>query len=448
MTRKILVLLTALIFCGTAQADLFYYKDYLSPEGTDYSNVIRDLGRITEDGSGNFQEGPALMNGLKFNQWFTTIKYKGQNRLLYIDNAQTQSILSIYNTDNFNTPITTCNVSNLSITGGSTAMWGDNVLLAGAFNDGTSGIIEVNPETGEIVKKYTRDNTNYCEVTVCGNKIYAFFYAKNFYDDGVNATDYVEMSDVGSITDELTSFEHLNGEDLEGKIICDHFTALDGKLYADYEISNYTAGVIEAGLLRFDSTVNPSAGHKITSSRKNCWVDNETLSGINNDMVFVEYGSKDIKIYLYDGSVVNDIHTIERESTNSEGSRTIHSIDSMYYDRENGRILFTLYTTYGFNRLLSNKLVVLSKNSDGSFSVSQEIDGISSIIFVDASSEGGSDDDDGNDDQKPNDDDNNNHEQDNPNQSSSSDDGGGGCSTSSGIFMLLVLFSAFKLCRK
>lgn len=510
MNRKILALLVTVILCRTAYADLFYAKD-------------SSLGHLIEDSSGNFQEGPVVTNLLNENQGLIPIKYKGRSSWLFfdtykseisynLDDSHTHTVsvdnfksFRIYDIDNFDTPITSCDISsrNMRMSWG-LFMRGDNILCAGTAKSNAEGIIEcgileINPETGEVVNQYLKqfpaDNTlgATCIIELCNNKIYALFNTLNAEND------FMEMSELGVITN---NFSELDGPIPEYGLglpdvkLYSLFKEIGGDLYLEYtimgEVNTPTSKrpfwgekIVfpkEFGILRFNDDVSLSTASEV--AKINYTVTNDKIKGSSHSNSYILYSDahdgnggiffytedftaedalgsglsggamqelRELNVYYADntGNVSKIYNAGEFKQPDYPDLTSIETyINSMYYDTANKKLFLSVSKNtleYPFPSIEqieaytepewteTSKLVILSRNSDDTFSVSQEIEGISDIVCVDASP-------------TPN----NPSDQSNPldTNAQSSESSSGGCNLRTGAFAILLLISAFKFQNK
>ena len=282
MFRKFFCTAMLLAVCSCAYADVVYDSFVINSQG----EYERTLKRIT---SGNKQVSGDILTNYNANRFYI-IKSGGKESLITFEPVEVSSRenydtkISVYDFDISATQKAsstfTYSALPLPYDYGQISAWGSHILLPGHGNV----IAELDPSNCALTGSYTYpkqntlNTTEDTEVFVSGGKIYAKFYVWPFkaaFTGSDTASqpyaDFVEMSALGTITNQLTGLDSLTGEttsdeiEFDGKKAALEFKSLNeagGKLYAFYSVLFTEELTFENGMYCFTGNIDMASAKR------------------------------------------------------------------------------------------------------------------------------------------------------------------------------------------
>ncbi len=282
MLRKFFCATMIMAVCSCAYADVVYDSFIINSQG----EYERTLKRIT---SGNNQVSGDILTNYTASRFYI-IKSGGKESILTFEPVEVSSRenydtkISVYD---FNITATlrasntfTYSALPLPYECGQPSEWGSHILLPGHGNT----IAELDPSNCNLTNSYTYPKNNTLNtikdshVCVRNGRIYATFYVWPFkaaFTDSDTASepyaDFVEMSALGTITNNLAALDSLTGEttsdeiEFDGKKAALEYKSLNeagGKLYAFYSVLFTEDLTFENGMYCFTGNIDTSTAKR------------------------------------------------------------------------------------------------------------------------------------------------------------------------------------------
>ena len=421
------------MFCGISWADVIYTSNNWKGNGnSNFDDFQETVKRIRVDGSGNISEISSKIRGEEYGDdkyyRFHVVSVDGRERLITFNPVEVETAPGVFTTED-KTQIRVYSLDDLSkprasqifpdtsmpnVDDGQPTAWGSNVLLP--CKDNT--IVELNPETCSIVQSYTYPEQNDLAhgvgfstlVQIWREKIYAVFRVHPFNQNAVHTSslrgadtagdpfnDFVEMSQLGRITDDLTQLNPITNykgseseiQQVDGRNAIRYFTemySIDGKLYIIY-YTHFTdvIGEQELGIYCFSDSVNLETASKII------YPDNLYITGMCSDghggiyisayefssstggqggyetMGYMMEDLTDSAVFHYDGTALTKVFTM------SPGASQ-WTLDTIAYDKQNGILILSEGSANDYTK----KLLFLSPDASGNL---HEVNSIEKVLW-------------------------------------------------------------------
>lgn len=366
MAKKVFtaLVLVLVMVCG-ASADLFYRQNDELATDSKYLIHVRPDG--TEESTGiNLSGG-----------YFAMFRYNGKDYLMAAAEDEYNAgsgygsysfkyttRIAIYDPDNMSTPFSSGDISSAVMDPSSVAELGNNIVIGGE-SAGASKIIEINPNTCEIVNTYT----HYTDASSGILESYVYNWNGTFIAS-FEAPDTSEYEGFDGVTVTMDTFGHITGT-IEDATLDMGVESSGGELYAalgeSYNGDWYQNNSDDLGIYRISEAVRSmDTDYIVRITRDNaCHIYRDG----NGGLYYTVFGSTPRSDSDNSFNVRYIYHWNGNNSSLVYDAGEYSDIDEIYYDINSGMLYVEFDYENGSD--MYNAVSVLAPGSSGQFTVSR-----------------------------------------------------------------------------